>query len=627
MPALDGLRGVAMLLVLGYHLDGITKLPGGWVAMDVFFALSGFLITSLLVGEHHRTGAISLRRFYVRRFRRLGPALLVILSAVMVWAWVRGGVSTFGTLRREALSTLLYVANWNLVVTDRSYFASFQESPLLHTWSLAVEEQFYVVWPLLFIVIARLTGLRPRRMLAILGVLLVASAVWMAVISRGGGDPSRAYFGTDTRAQALIAGCMLAVAIGPGGVRRRPGPAAATAIGVGALAAWATLALTLDERTRWVYTRGGFVLISGVAVALVYACTVMSTGPVRAVLANRWLTRFGVRTYSFYLWHWPVIVYLSPPHVELSPFWLDVLRVAVALTLTELTFRFVEHPIHSGRVRVSHPAAVVTSAVAATFAIVAVTTIGDGAATSSADTSGVLIGGADGPAVSNEPTRGLPEVLLLGDSSAWVIGGNVPTDLPYRVSTVFHAQCDVVGDVIYTGAATFGSSDACAGRSDDWGTGLAATDPDVVLVSFGLRQLFDLDDGGERLEVGTDDWRRAFGAGVAAAVDEIRAVTDAPIRWLEVPCFTWAAADTAGEEHDAERIDAVNAELAAVLAGADDAAVVSDYRNWLCDGADLTHNIVERRPDGAHLTPEASIELWTRLEPVIAAAVGADPDR
>lgn len=623
VPALDGLRAVAMLLVLGYHLGGMTKFAGGWVAMDVFFALSGFLITSLLVGEQHRTGSVSLRRFYVRRFRRLGPALVVILSAVMVWAWVRGGVDTFTTLRREALSTLLYVANWNLIVTDRSYFASFQESPLLHTWSLAVEEQFYVVWPLLFVVLARVTRMRPGRLLVALGALLAASAAWMAFVSRHGGDPSRAYFGSDTRAQALIAGCMLAVAVGPGGVRRRPGPAAATAIGLASVAAWAVLVLTLDESTRWVYTRGGFVVISAVAVALVYSCTVVTSGPVAAVFSNRWLCRFGVRTYSFYLWHWPVIVFLAPPHVNLGPFWLDSLRVVVTLVLAEVTFRAVEFPIHSGRLRLPRPQVTVPSVIAATFAIVAVTTTGNAAVSSSGDSNGVLLVGDEASGDTAAAADGRPTVLLLGDSSAWVIGGNVPDDLAYRVSTVFHAQCDIVGDVIFTGDTTFGSSDGCAGRAADWAAALSSTEPDVVLVSFGLRQLFDLDVGERRLTVGSAAWRSTFDADVASAIDEIRAVTDAPIRWLEVPCFTWAAADTDGEEHDAHRIDTVNTELSAVLALADDAAVVGDYRSWLCDGDDATDSDASLRPDGAHLTPEASHELWARLDPTIRSALDA----
>lgn len=617
VPALDGLRAVAMLLVLGYHLGGLTKFAGGWVSMDVFFALSGFLITSLLVGEQHRTGTVSLRRFYVRRFRRLGPALVVILSAVMVWAWMRGGVETCSTLRREAVSTLLYVANWNLIVTDRSYFASFQESPLLHTWSLALEEQFYVVWPLLFVLLARLTRMRPARMLAVLGALLAASALWMAFVSRHGGDASRAYFGSDTRAQALIAGCMLAVAVGPGGVRRRPSPAAATAIGLAAVAAWAVLVLTLDENTRWVYTRGGFVIVSAVAAALVYACTVVSTGPVAAVFGNRWLCRFGVRTYSFYLWHWPVIVFLAPPHVDLSPFWLDTLRVVVALALTEITFRFVEHPIHSGRLRIPRPHVAVPSAIAATFAVVAVTTTGDGAPVTSAGASGLVVeetGGGDSA----------PSVLVLGDSSAWVIGGNVPGDTPYRISTVFHAQCDVIGDVIHTGSTMFGSSEGCVDRSEDWAAGLGTADPDVVVVSFGLRQLFDLDVDGERVVVGSEDWRRRFDAAISGAVDEIQAATDAPVLWLEVPCFTWAAADTDGEEHDGDRIDAVNAELATVLARADGARLVGDYRSWLCGGDDATDSRIELRPDGAHLTPDASRELWQRLDATILGALDTD---
>lgn len=201
IPALDGLRAVAVLSVVGYHY-GMFGLSGGFLGVDLFFVLSGFLITSLLIAEADSTGRVNLKAFWVRRFKRLMPAAIVTITAVAVWAAFEVDAMQLSSIRADLLATLGYVANWRFIYSGQSYFEQFSlASPVRHAWSLAIEEQFYVVWPVLFAVIYKW-----RRKLILAGVAAIAaiaSAIWMAAIF----DPdniSRVYYGTDTRASHLF---------------------------------------------------------------------------------------------------------------------------------------------------------------------------------------------------------------------------------------------------------------------------------------------------------------------------------------------------------------------------------------------------------------------------------------
>jgi peptidoglycan/LPS O-acetylase OafA/YrhL len=219
VPALDGVRGVAVLAIMGYH-GGVFLTSGGFYSLDAFFALSGFLITSLLVAQWQQSGSIRLGRFWARRARRLLPALFVLLPAVLAYATWVAPPGMYPGLRGDSLSTLLYVANWHFIVTGSNYFAQTgATSPLLHTWSLAVEEQFYLVWPLIVLLI-----LRSRLGLRILfGVCVggaIASAVLMAILASPS-TQNRVYYGTDTRAQSLLVDAALSVALTIAANRRR----------------------------------------------------------------------------------------------------------------------------------------------------------------------------------------------------------------------------------------------------------------------------------------------------------------------------------------------------------------------------------------------------------------------
>ena len=212
LPALDGMRACAVLAVMMFH-GGIPHMDGGFMGVDAFFVLSGFLITSLLLGEWRQALTIKLGAFWARRARRLLPALLLMLLFVAFFASVIVPKGTYGALRLDALATLLYVSNWHFILVNSNYFnETSASSPLLHTWSLAVEEQFYVIWPLVVLAVMHFTR-SLRALFALCCAAAIASALWMHHVYDGGLNTNRAYLGTDTRSQCLFIGCALAVGL------------------------------------------------------------------------------------------------------------------------------------------------------------------------------------------------------------------------------------------------------------------------------------------------------------------------------------------------------------------------------------------------------------------------------
>src|SRR5580698_8184889 len=212
LPALDGVRAFAVVAVMMYH-GGLSITTGGFMGVDTFFVLSGFLITSLLVGEWGETLTIKLSAFWARRARRLLPALLLMLLFVALLAGVIVPSGTYPTLRLDALSTLFYVSNWHFLLIGSNYFnQTAQQSPLIHTWSLAVEEQFYLVWPIVVLLILRFTK-NLRVLLGVCCAFAAASAIEMYALFQPGGTNNRLYYGTDTRSQCLFIGAALAVGL------------------------------------------------------------------------------------------------------------------------------------------------------------------------------------------------------------------------------------------------------------------------------------------------------------------------------------------------------------------------------------------------------------------------------
>jgi peptidoglycan/LPS O-acetylase OafA/YrhL/lysophospholipase L1-like esterase len=349
MPGMDGLRAIAVLAVIAYHLN-LRFAPGGMLGVGIFFVLSGYLITDLLVTELEQNKRINLKGFWMRRVRRLVPALLLILIFVSIWVTFLEP-SELPSLKGDVLAALLYVSNWWFIFHHVSYFASFgPPSPLGHLWSLAVEEQFYLLWPLILILAALFLHRRGKVFWFTL-VLAIASALAMAFIYQPGTDPSRVYYGTDTRAFALLIGSALAL-IWPS--RKLPTVIANSSrvmldlVGLTGLAILLFMIWHTSEYEAFLY-RGGLVLLS-VATALVIAVLAHPASLLGKVLGMKPLRWIGVRSYGIYLWHYPVIILTSPAvNTEGVDVYRASLQVIVSILLAALSWKFVEDPIRRGK--------------------------------------------------------------------------------------------------------------------------------------------------------------------------------------------------------------------------------------------------------------------------------------
>jgi len=352
MPGLDGVRAIAVTGVLVFHAKP-EWLPGGFLGVDVFFALSGFLITSLLLAELGETGKVRFGRFYVRRARRLLPALFLVLIATSVLA-ATVAQDAAARVREDVVAAFFYVTNWWYVLHGQSYFEATGRPPMLqHLWSLAVEEQFYLVWPLLLFGLWRLGRVRGVRIGAAVGAL--ASTALMAWIAVRDGmpdvvDASRVYFGTDTHAMTLLVGAVLATVWTPRRISTElteRGRQATTLVGFSALAGLIAIFWFVGPQSPALY-RGGFLVVALVSTAVVASSAVTGTAFSR-LLARQPLRWIGERSYGIYLWHWPIFMVLRPGiDIDAAEWQVQVLRFALTLGAAELSYRFVEMPIRRG---------------------------------------------------------------------------------------------------------------------------------------------------------------------------------------------------------------------------------------------------------------------------------------
>ncbi len=428
MPGIDGLRAIAVGSVLIYHL-GAAWLPGGYLGVDVFFVISGFLITSLLVSEHRATGRIALRRFWLRRAWRLLPAVLLMMLLTLT-AMLILHPEEVGRLRGQVVAALAYVINWHFVFADVPYFEQFgRPSVLLHLWSLSIEEQFYLVWPPLL----ALALPRVRRMGLLAAVTLAAggSAALAWVLWEPFQDPSRIYYGTDTRAVALLCGVALAllaagVAGGEAVTRWRP---AKELVGIAGMGAVVVAMLTLGDLEERLY-RGGFLLVALATAGAIWAAA--DSGSILSrVLGVRPMVWIGLRSYGIYLWHWPVIM-LTRPDVDV-PFdgpTLVALRVGLTLGIAALSYRFVETPLRRhgmAGVRAGYAwiqarwgrAGGVATASSAAFGIAAVAVLVALSPVRTPAVPGLDAASAQtrtAPAAAPDPAAGTRAVLFVGDS-------------------------------------------------------------------------------------------------------------------------------------------------------------------------------------------------------------------
>ena len=430
LPGLDGLRAVSVIAVIGFHAD-LSGLAGGFLGVEVFFVVSGYLITSLLLVEQRRDGTLSLPSFWRRRARRLLPALLAVLVTALILSITLAPDSLEQT-QSDVAAALFYVSNWWQLIHHHSYFMGIDRPPLLlHLWSLSVEEQFYLFWPVTLALVGRSYG-RWVLHLAIAGAIL--SALWMARLYEPSFDPTRVYIGSDTRASGLLLGAALAVVVRPPGYdapatpdrpARRSGRELAAAFGALSLV-WLFTHLTRQEPLLF---RGGLLLVDLASCALI-------VGLVRPTAVNRLLGArpcawLGRRSYGLYLWHWPVFAVTRPDlDLPLPALSLLTLRLGLTFLLAELCYRLIEMPVRRGALRGFRDRPLAWSATAAILtALTAIVFLVSGARLARARLESPLEQ-APSSSASSTPRSAAPKTAELGSPPVDVEGALAPQDIP-----------------------------------------------------------------------------------------------------------------------------------------------------------------------------------------------------
>jgi len=612
-PALDGIRGLAVFAVLAYHA-GLPWARGGFLGVDAFFVLSGYLITSLLLTEHRATGAIGLAAFWTRRARRLLPALFLVLAAVAGYAVVFAEAGELAKLRADALATLGYVANWRSVFSGESYFDQFAvPSPLTHTWSLAIEEQWYLLWPLAVLLLARA---RRGSLGALLGVSLVlaaGSALLMALLYDPHGDPSRVYYGTDTRAQSLLVGAALAAWLAR---RGDAGPVAGAPLQIAAFACAAYVAwmwTATSSGSDFLY-RGGLLLLAA-AVAVVIAAA-LRPGPLARALSLPPLRWLGLVSYGVYLWHWPLYLVLTPGRTGWDGHALFALRLAVTVAVAVASYHLIEQPFRRGALRRWRaswslaPAAVAALAIA----LVLVTRGGDHAPALATISPPPVsdVGGAVAP-----PVR----VLVVGDSVAFTMGqGLARAEGEWRLSVWNNSRlgCGLLrADAVRIKDAWIEQEGSCDDWPARWQSYVDVFRPDVAIVLAGAWDLYDRRVAGDVFEFGTPE-ADAFALRELDAAVDVLSSRGATVLLLTTPHFQPRDLGLVvdGPRFDRARIDRLNGLYQTLAARRHGDVVVLDLQRLVAAARDG----VELQGDGVHFTPAGADAVARWLAPQIVAA-------
>ncbi|WP_441958103.1 DUF459 domain-containing protein [Mycolicibacterium houstonense] len=628
IPALDGIRAIAVALVLAGH-GGVPGVAGGFIGVDIFFVLSGFLITSLLLDEYRRTEHIDLKGFWIRRAKRLLPAMVLMALAVVI-ARDLFPPEAVATLREDAVAAFFWMANWVFVAADTDYFSQgATPSPLQHTWSLAVEEQYYVLWPLL--VLGAILLLRRRRpaavraavfVIAVLGV--TASAVAAIVLSGDSAQLNRVYFGTDTRAQALLVGAAAAALL----VRdwstltvsgtlirarwRRWIAWMLPVVGVAVLAVAAHLATGSADQFRH-----GLLLVVAVGAVLVVAPVALDQdGYVARALAWYPLVTLGVISYGVYLWHWPIFLILNGERTGLSGWSLLALRCAVTIAVSWVSWWAIEQPVRHWRPQ-HVPMLRLSAATVATAAVVTLTVVPVGAPARpavpdvTAAVAEVDVGAERPVAVGSPPARlapGTHTVAVFGDSVAWTLMRYLPATPGFHFSDYTTIGCGIARGGPYRSAGeTLNQKPECDSWPERWAQRIAHDRPETVLLMIGRWEAVDRTWRGRWTHIGNDAYDAYLKSELKRALD-ILSSTGARV------VVTTAPYNRRGERSDGTlypedqpgRVQEWNTMLREEAARRPNVSVL-DFNAKLNPDGEYTAKIngVRMRSDGVHPTSEA----------------------
>ena len=625
LPALDGLRGACLLAVLLFH-SGFTWLSGGFLGVSTFFTLSGFLITTLLLAEQQSRGSISLRRFWGRRMRRLLPAAILTVAAIVASAprWLPAAQRE--RLAEDALATLFYVVNWRFVSAAYAYNLIFVDpSPLQHFWSLAIEGQFYLLFPLVVGLLLKLGG-RLRALAVVCGVLAVASLAVGWTVTSVDEAQHRLYYGTDARAAELLIGALLAIAL-RAGVRFDHGRTARALDVLGPLAALAVVVAwsRASVGDGWLY-HGGFVAYACLS-ALLIAAAVRPDGIVRRVLAAGWLRWIGTISYGAYLFHWPLFLFLTAERTGLGPLPLLVVRLAVTLGLADLSYRFVERPIRRGRL-LPRPWFAWTTGVA--LLLVSALAI-------ASNPVRVLVLGVEGVyaarrLVAGESATGALRFAIYGDSTAQALANGLAPwlrddgkSLPVGGFTTMGCGLFVYGEIEKRGRWQ-AENDVCQGMAEQWRQATSRSKPDVAIVLVGPWEVRNrrLTPQSPRVAMGDPALDAATRDAIVAAVDALTAAGSSVV-WLtsphvRIPPLNGKLFDEDRAASDPARIDRFNALVREVARTRPEQMRVVEFGAYLeaWPGGEFDEKI---RADGVHFSVEGGSTLArTWLGPQILRA-------
>ena len=644
------MRAVAVALVLADH-GGIPGMGGGFLGVDVFFVLSGFLITSLLLDELGRTGRIDLGDFWIRRARRLLPALVLMVLTVAVGRQFFPPEAV-ARLRDDAVAAFFWVANWTFVADKTDYFSQgAPPSPLQHAWSLGVEEQYYIVWPLLLVAVAVLLAARARRrqglatvggvrftvfLLAVFGALGSAAA---AILLASNATRDRVYFGTDTRAQALLVGAAASALLvrdwsalnrGWSLIRTRWGKWTARVLPVIGLALLGAAAHYATGSAREFHE--GLLIAVAIAAMLVIAPVALDQrGPVAAVLAWRPLAWLGAISYGVYLWHWPIFLVLNGERTGWSGLSLFGVRCAATLAVAGVSWWVIERPVRKWR-PVLVPLLPLAGATAATAAAVTLLVVPVSPRPGVGPMSGSLPPGVSPVAVvSPSPPKGpIPArtvaqrdprrpftVSVFGDSIGWTLMHFLPSTPGFDFVDHTVIGCSLVrgGPYSYLGQ-TLDQKSECESWPSRWRSEIAADRPDAILLIVGRWETVDRVNEGRWTHIGDPAFDAYLTGELGRAVD-ILSAGGAPLTVANLP-YSRRGERPDGSlwpEDQPERVKEWNTLLSRTI-GQRAGVRILDLNKKLCPEGVYTASVdgIQLRSDGVHLTQEGVNWLTPWLE-------------
>ena len=609
-------------LVLAEH-GGIPGVSGGFLGVDVFFVLSGFLITSLLLDELGGTGRIALAGFWIRRARRLLPALIVMVLAVVAARTLFPPEAT-ASLRDDAVAAFFWVANWTFVAQRTDYFAQgTPPSPLQHTWSLGVEEQYYLFWPLLVIAVVAVIAARARWAVFALATAGAVGSAAAAIVLASDAGVNRVYFGTDTRVQALLVGSAAAAllvrdwsVLTAGGtlIRTRWRRWVAGGLSVLGLAMLAALAHYATGSAR--EFRAGLLIVVALAAVLVVAPVALDQGgPVARALAWRPLVWLGAISYGVYLWHWPIFLALNGERTGWSGWRLFAVRCAATVAVAAASWWLLEQPIRRWR-PVIVPMLPLAGATAATAAAVTMLVLPVGARPADVpvgpDVDSAALVSPEVPVEVKSPSGqrlpGTRTVAVFGDSVAWTMMRYLPPTQGLSFTNYTTIGCGIArgGPYRYVGQ-TLNQKPECDAWPSRWSQRINHDRPDVVLLIIGRWEIVDRVNEGDWTHIGDDTYDAYLRGELQRALDILTSTGARVVVTTEPYNRRGERADgSLYPEDQPARADRWNTLLRSVIGKRPDVTLL-DLNKKLCPNGYYTSKVdgIKMRIDGVHPTPEA----------------------